>query len=430
MADYRKMWEELDMDLQKHDGLCEVLPMFYEDVYLSQENRPEGMNYFNFVIAEVHGLRIKELQDVKEEGRKVIGSFCVYVPDEVTLALDAVPVGICSGSQFWVPDGEKLLPRNTCPLVKASIGAKISKTCPYFQSCDMVVGETTCDGKKKAWEILGDYMDVHVMDLPQMKREKDKVHWIDEINTYKSVLEEKTGKSLTYENLKEKINLVNQKRKVLKRLYDLRKCDPVPISGKDALLVSQIAFYDDIDRFMEMTNKLCDELEERAKKEEGVFEKGAPRIMITGTPMSIPNWKMHHIVETSGAVVVCEETCTGTRYFENPVKEDGQNINEQFKNLADRYLGINCACFTPNEGRIEDILRYIEEYKVDAVIYNSLQFCNTYAIEYKKVEAALKEKGVPVIMIETDYSEEDTGQIKTRVEALIEIVKDKKGVTA
>ncbi|SHK02684.1 double-cubane-cluster-containing anaerobic reductase [Tepidibacter formicigenes] len=430
MADYRKMWEELDMDLEKHDGLCEVLPMFYDEVYLSQENRPENINYYNFVISEVHGLRIKELQDSKQEGKKVIGSFCVYVPDEITLSLDSIPVGICSGSQFWVPDGEKLLPRNTCPLIKASIGAKLSKTCPYFQSCDMVVGETTCDGKKKAWEILGDYMDVHVMDLPQMKREKDKIHWIDEIRIYKELLEEKTGRKLTFEDLKEKIELVNEKRRILKRLYDFRKYDPVPISGKDALLVSQIAFYDDINRFIEMTNKLCDELEERVKNEEGVFEKNAPRIMITGTPMSIPNWKMHHIVETSGGVVVCEETCTGTRYFENEVSENANTIEEQFENLANRYLGINCACFTPNKGRIKDILKYVEEYKVDAVIYNSLQFCSTYAIEYKSVEKALKEKGIPVIMIETDYSDEDTGQIKTRVEALIEIVKEKKGVTA
>ncbi len=261
MADYTKMWEELNVDIKKHDGLCEVLPMFYEDIYLSQENRPENMNYYNFVISEIHGFRVKELQDSKKEDKKVVGSFCVFVPDEITLALNCVPVGICSGSQFWVPDGEKVMPRNTCPLIKASIGAKLSRTCPYFQSCDMVVGETTCDGKKKAWEILGDYMDVHVMDLPQMKREKDKLHWIDEMNIYKDVLEEKTGNKLSFENLKDKIELVNKKREVLKRLYDLRKCDPVPISGKDALLVSQIAFYDDIDRFIEQTNNLCDELE-------------------------------------------------------------------------------------------------------------------------------------------------------------------------
>lgn len=426
MADYKKMWQELDVNLEMHDKLCEVLPMFYEDIYLSQENRPEGMNYFNFVISEVHGLRIQELQDAKKDGKTVVGSFCLYVPDEITLALGGVPVGICSGSEFWVPAGEEVLPRNTCPLVKASIGAKLSKTCPYFQSCDIVVGETTCDAKKKAWEILEEHMPMHVMDLPQKKTGRDYESWKKEIETYGQVLAERTGRTLELHKIKESIKLTNKKREALKRLYDFRKVDPSPISGKDALLISQIAFYDDIERFTLKTEELCDELQKRVDENIGVFEKGTPRILITGTPMSIPNWKIHDIIETSGAVVVCEETCTGTRYFENLVDANAETLEDMYKNLSERYLGINCACFTPNDGRIDDIIRYVKEYNVDAVVYNSLSFCGTYAVESYKVSRALKEAGIPVLVLESDYSEEDRGQIKTRVEALVEMVKARK----
>lgn len=419
MGDYREMWKNLNMDLEKHDQLCAVLPEMYGSVYLTQEDRPEGMNYFNFVISEVHGLRVKELNDHKKEGGKVLGTFCVFVPDEVILAANAISVGLCAGSQFWVEDGEKLLPRNMCPLIKAAVGAKVSGTCPYFQSCDMIVGETTCDGKKKAWEILDEYVPVHVMDLPQMKRNKDYNMWMDEIKLFIGKVEELTGNKVTVEGLKAGIELTNKKRRALKRLYDLRKLTPSPISGKDALLISQIAFYDDPERFTAQVNSLCDELEERAKN---LRFEGKKRIMITGTPMALPNWKLHHIIESLNAEVVVEETCTGTRYFENEVSTEGETIEDLIKNLADRYLNINCACFTPNTGRIDDLQRYAVEYNVDGVIHSNLSFCHTYAIEYNGVEKGLKEVGMPVMNIETDYSTEDAGQIKTRVEAFLEML--------
>jgi benzoyl-CoA reductase/2-hydroxyglutaryl-CoA dehydratase subunit BcrC/BadD/HgdB len=419
MADYRELWASLGMDLEKHDVLCSVLPEFYGATYLTQQDRPEGMNYFNFVVSEVHGLRIVELNEHRKQGGKVLGTFCVFVPDEVILAANAIGVGLCGGSQFWIEDGEKHLPRNLCPLVKAVVGAKTSGTCPYFQSCDMLVGETTCDGKKKAWEILGEYVPMHVMDLPQMKRTKDYAMWMDEIRLFIDKVEELTGNKITVESLKKAIDLCNRKRRALKRLYDFRKMTPSPISGLDSLLISQIAFYDDPERFILKVNELCDELEERVKS---LQTNGKKRIMITGTPMAIPNWKMHHIIENLNAQVVVEETCTGTRYFENEVCHSGETLEDLIKNMADRYLNINCACFTPNDGRNEDVLRYADEYKVDGVIYYNLSFCHTYAVEYKKMEKALKEKGVPVMFIETDYSTEDSGQIKTRVEAFLEMI--------
>lgn len=419
MGDYKRMWENLNMDIEKHDILCEALPELFGDIYLTQENRPEAMNYFNYAVAEVHGARIMELEEYKKNGGNVVGTFCVFVPDEVILATKAIGVGLCSGSQFWIEDGEKVLPRNLCPLIKAFAGAKVGLTCPYFQSCDMIVGETTCDGKKKAWEIMEEHMPVHVMELPQMKREKNFIQWEDEIKLFIKRMEELTGNEVTVENLKKAIDVCNRKRRALKRLYDFRKNTPSPISGLDALLVSQVAFSDDPERFIEKTEALCDELEERVKE---LKATGKKRIMVTGTPMALPNWKLHSIVEGLDAEIVVEETCTGTRYFENQVSDEGDTIDELVKNMAERYMNINCACFTPNDGRTEDVIKYAEEYNVDGVIYYNLSFCHTYAIEYEKIEKALKEKDIPLIMVETDYSEEDTGQIRTRVEAFLEMI--------
>lgn len=422
MADYRKMWEDLGMDVETHDALCEVLPQAFGDVYLSQENRPDSMDYYNLVVAEIHGIRPAELIEHQKKGGKVFGTFCVYVPDEVVFAADAIATGLCGGSQFWVPGGEKVLPTNTCPLIKASVGARLDRTCPFFRIADMYVGETTCDGKKKAWEILAEDVPVHVMDLPQMKRAKDVKAWAEEIKDFAKVVEEFTGNEITAEKLGASIKLINDKRKALARLYDFRKNEKLPISGKDVLLISQIAFYDDPTRFAQMTNKLCDELEQRVADGVSVFEEGTKRIMLTGTPLAIPNWKIHNLVETSGGAVVCEEMCTGTRYFERLVDETKETLDDQIQAIADRYMGINCACFTPNTGRIDDIIRLAKEYKVDGVIDVNLKFCSLYDTEGYSVEKALKEAGIPVLGIETDYVDSDAQQLRTRISAFIEML--------
>lgn len=422
MADYREMWKSLGMDLETHDVLCDVLPVAFTDVYLSQENRPENMGYYDFVVSEIHGVRPAELIEAQKNGKKVFGTFCIFVPDEIIFGADAIASGLCGGSQFWVPGGEKVLPTNTCPLIKASVGARLDRTCPFFRIADMYIGETTCDGKKKAWEILGEDVPMHVMDLPQMKRRKDYKAWAEEIMTLKATVEEFTGNKVDSESLKSSIKLINDKRRALARLSEFRKNKNIPISGKDCLLISQIAFYDDPTRFAQMTNALCDELDQRVKDNVSVFPAGTKRILIAGTPLAIPNWKLHNIVETSGGAVVCEEMCTGTRYFENLVDESKETLEEQVDALAERYMGINCACFTPNNARIDDIIRLCKEYDVDGVIDVNLKFCNLYDTEGFIVERALKDAGIPVLGIETDYTDSDVQQLRTRIGAFIEML--------
>ena len=422
MSNYVEMWKDLGMDLENHDNLCAVLPVAFGDVYLSQENRPEGMGFWDFVVSEIHGIRPAELVEARKNGQKVFGTFCVYVPDEVVIAANGIVTGLCGGSQFWVPDGEKVLPKSTCPLIKASVGARLGKTCPFFRLADMYVGETTCDGKKKAWEILGEDVPMHIMDIPQMKRPEDIERWAGEIKKFAKVVEELTGNEITIEKLNAAIKTVNEKRKAMARVYEVRKAEKLPISGKDALLMSQIAFFDDPTRCAQMCNKLADELDKRIEDGVSVFPVGTKRILLTGTPLAIPNWKLHHVIETSGAAVVCEEMCTGTRYFENLVADDCQTLDEAYMALAQRYMKTNCACFTPNTGRIDDLVRLAKEYKVDGVIDVNLKFCCLYDTEGYSVERAMKAAGIPVLGIETDYTDTDAEQLKTRVQAFVEML--------
>jgi benzoyl-CoA reductase/2-hydroxyglutaryl-CoA dehydratase subunit BcrC/BadD/HgdB len=420
---YDAMWEKLNLDLDAHAGLLEVLGKFYGDIYLSQSGRLKGMEYLDFVLSEIHGLRIKELQEAKAQGKKVIGTFCVFIPEEIVLAADAIQVGLCAGAEAGQEAAEKVLPRNTCALIKSFVGFKLSKLCPYLESCDLVVGETTCDGKKKAYEIFADYAPVYVMEIPQMKNACDRDLWKTEVLRFKDKIEEITGKTITADKLKAAIKLVNERRRVLQRLNRLRAAVPTPISGRDVILANQISFYDDPVRFTSKISELCDELEKRVKAGEGIVPKETPRLMLSGCPMAVPNWKLPFVVESSGAVIVGEESCIGTRNTRDLVDESGQTLEAMLDALVDRYMRIDCACFTPNNERLDHIVEMAKDLKVDGIIHYALSFCQPYAMEAYKVAKVLEKAKIPMLPIETDYSMEDVEQLKTRVEAFVEMIK-------
>jgi benzoyl-CoA reductase/2-hydroxyglutaryl-CoA dehydratase subunit BcrC/BadD/HgdB len=417
------MWTDLGIDLQRHDILLDALGPIYQEIYLSQRDRPEGMGFFDFVVGDIHGIRVRELRQHAMQGGKVVATYCVFVPEEIVWAAEAIPVGLCAGTQFSVPLAEEVLPRNTCALIKSSFGFKLGRICPYVQASHLIVGETTCDGKKKMFEILAQYQPVYVMEVPNKKTQLSRELWRGEVAAFGEVVEKLTGNQVAVEGLGKAIKVVNERRRALQRLHGLRKARPVPISGKDALLVTQVAFYDDVARCTQQVNALCEELERRVAAGEGVFPPDAPRILISGSPMAIPNWKLHHILESAGAAVVCEESCIGTRFFSDLVSEKGSTVEEQFMAIADRYMQIHCACFTPNDERIDDIVRLAREYQVDGVVHYNLQFCHTYANEAVKVERALAEEGIPLLRIETDYSDEDAGQLRTRIDAFLEMIR-------
>jgi benzoyl-CoA reductase/2-hydroxyglutaryl-CoA dehydratase subunit BcrC/BadD/HgdB len=421
MSDYTQMWTDLGLDLKAHDALLSILGGAYQDIFLSQKNRPKGVKYFDFVMSEVHGLRIKELVDAKAEGRIVVGSYCVFVPEELILAVDGVSVGLCAGAEFNFEGAEEMLPRNLCPLIKSAFGFKRGLVCPYVEASDIIVGENTCDGKKKAYEVLSPMVkDLYIIDLPQMKSNTGKMLLKDEYVKFAAKLEGASGRKITAESLRKGIEIANAKRKAVKRLADLRKADPAPISGLDALLVNQVFFYDDPLRFTDSVNALCDELEERVKNGDGVFPKGTARVLMSGCPMAVPNWKVPLIIETSGGVIVGEESCVGERGTQWLTEDSWETVAGMLDSITERCFKIDCAVFTPNPTRVDHVKDMFARYNARGVIHYSLQFCHPYIVESGPAEAELEKSGIPVLRLETDYSQEDAGQIKTRIEAFLE----------
>jgi benzoyl-CoA reductase/2-hydroxyglutaryl-CoA dehydratase subunit BcrC/BadD/HgdB len=423
MADNRQMWQELGIDMKIHDQLLAALPQMFAGAFGKLKNRPEGMKYFNMVVSDIHGIRVQELMEKKKAGAKVVATFCVYVPEDLTWAAGAEQIGLCGGAHFTVPAGEELLPRNLCPLIKSSLGFKLMKICPYTESSDLIVGETTCDGKKKMFEILGGIKPTYTIVVPPSQDQASRNYFVGKLQEYKDKLESLTGKKVTAEILTEKSRILEEKKKAMRRIENARKNDPAPISGLDALLISQISFYDDPVRFAQMTNQLADELEQRVKKGDGIYPQGTPRLIVSGTPQAIPFWKIPEVVEKTGGVVVAEESCVGTRYTMTKAGQQGKTVDELLGRIADRLLETPCACFTPNPARADSIVRMFKEYKANGVILSNLQFCGPYTVESELVEKRLKAEKIPFLRLDVDYSAEDFGQIQLRVQAFLERLK-------
>jgi len=418
------LWATLDMDIDRFMNVPPMLTDAFKNIFLSQQNRPKMMAYFDDMVSNIFTGRIQELVEAKAEGRPVIGTFCVYVPEEIVQAANGVCIGLCGGSQGSIADAEKILPRNICPMVKSAFGFKVGRLCPLFQAVDFVYGETTCDAKKKTWELLDHYVPTHVMEIPQMKRERDKRLWVEEVRVFKQAIEERVDKEITEEDLKAGIETLNRKSEAMQRLNNLRHHNPSPISGRDMLLIQQIAFYDIPERYTAKVHELCDELEQRIADQSFAATQGTPRVMVSGTPMALPNWKLHNIIEGAGAIVVNEESCIGTRYYKDTIDTGGASMDQMLEKLTERYMKIDCSCFTPNDDRIDQVIKEYRDSGAEGIIDYCLQFCHTYNIEAVKLREACAKEGIPFMAIESDYSPEDVGQLQTRVEAFLEQIQE------
>ncbi len=422
---YRPLWDKLDIDAEKLTGMLGMAGKRHAEVFKSQANRPQGMAYFDNLWDNLQTGRIQELDELKQQGKPLVGTFCIFVAEETVTAAGGACYGLCSGSPASIPEAEKELPRNICPMIKSAHGFKMLKVCGYTQSADFIYGETTCEAKKKTWEILGKHHPVHVMHIPQKKDAKSMRLWKEEVEEFNTHIEQVVGRELSFEELKHGTEVINAKRAALRRFDALRSMhgDVIPVSGRDGILVMQLSFIDEPVRFTKALHTLCNELDERVHAGISVTPAGTPRLIVLGTPFAAPNWKLHHIVETSGAAIINEESCIGHRYYRDDVDLDGvQTKDDIVQRMMTRYEKVDCACFTPNQGRIDKIVQMVRDRQADGVIYYTLAFCHTYNVEAHLVTEALRKEGIPFLTMESDYSPEDAGQIKTRVEAFVESI--------
>lgn len=359
------------------------------------------------------------LKEIKDKGIPVVGAYCTYFPREIAMAMGAVTVGLCSTSDETIPDAEKDLPKNLCPLIKSSYGFAKTDKCPFFYFSDVVVGETTCDGKKKMYEYMSEFKDVFLMELPNSQSENALALWKAEIIRFKEYLEKKFDVTITEDDIREAIKNENKVRRSLKKLYQVMRRDPAPITGHDLFKVLYgSTFKFDRSIIPEEVEALVDKIEK--EYEAGTMQEKKPRILVTGCPIGGATEKVIKAIEDNGGIVVTYENCTGAKSIDKPVDEENPDVYEA---LARRYLNIGCSVMTPNPNRLTLLGELIDEYKVDGVVEMTLQACHTYNVESLAIRRFVNEKKkIPYLNVETDYSQADIGQLNTRITAFIEML--------
>lgn len=381
-------------------------------------------------VEALRGVNSVKIKEAHENGERVVGMYCVFSPSEIAIAAGAIPVTLCGTTQEPIEAAERELPRNLCPLIKSSYGFAITDKCPYFYFSDVLLAETTCDGKKKMYELMGKIKPMHVMNLPQTAEgEESLVFWENEMKKFKTFLENEFNVDITDEKLRDAIKLMNRERIAMKRLHKLNAHKPAPISGMDMMTSQWLkGFNVDRENGIKLIEDLIEEVEERIEKGIFAYEKSAPRILLTGCPVGVGGAdKVLRALEEAGASVVALENCTGYKGLDVLVEES--ETQDPLYSLAKKYLSTPCSCMTPNNSRLDLIKRLADEYSVDAVIDLTWQACHTYAIESFTVKGFVEDElNLPFIQIETDYSDSDTGQIKTRIEAFIETVEVNKAL--
>jgi benzoyl-CoA reductase/2-hydroxyglutaryl-CoA dehydratase subunit BcrC/BadD/HgdB len=364
---------------------------------------------------------IFDIEQFKKQGRKAIGCYCLYSPVELIVAADAIPLPLCGTKNDPISAAEEVLPRNLCPLIKSSYGFAALDSCPFFRFSDMIVADTTCDGKKKMFELMQQYKKVHVLQLPQNQNlETSLSPWLSEVYTMKAEIEKVTGNTITTEKIHEAIDLLNRERAAKKAVMDLAQVKPSPIKGSEIIAtLFKVGFLADKEKGIRLMNAIVDHFTAKAKNGDTPYTADTPRILISGVPMGVGSDKVAKILEESGASVVAFENCSGYKQVFTVEKTD-----DTMDVLARQYLSIPCSVMSPNKGRLDLLDRMIKDFRPDGVVDLTWQACHTYNVESFSVEKWLMDThGLPLLHLETDYSDSDTEQLRVRIQAYIEMVR-------
>jgi len=418
--------EQRTRTLKKNRNMTEIVLQRLEKT----DNRPEAMANFDGIMS-FEGERDSKLRVLHEQGGEDLGTVCAMVPVELISALGARSVRICSGHYECVHSTNELLgDAGLCPLVKSTLGSKMLSAHPLMDILDLVVVPATCDGKMKLGEMLEDWVPVLMLNVPRVKTgDTTSRLWLDEMKFLIRRLEDLTGNRLRKASLLREIQHWNAANQVWNELTEFRINSPPLLSGQDALIVAQASEIDDISRWTMEVGELIQELRILQESGKHAGEEGAARIMVAGSPIVFPNFKIPSIIEESGGIIVHDELCSATRILNDPVVVDETNPAELIRAVAERYFyPCTCPCFSPNDERIIRLKESVRCYGVEGVVFHTLRGCHLNIIEGTKIELVLDTLGVPMLKLESEYDEGDVEQIRTRVEAFVEMIKARRRI--
>mgnify|MGYP006422640033 CR=1 FL=1 len=357
----------------------------------------------------------------KADGRKLVGIMCEYTPRELIMAAGAMPVCLCGGSAEMIPAAEQTLPNNLCPLIKSTFGYGVKQANPFLEMADLLVAETTCDGKKKMYELLRETYPMHVLELPQKPDNPAALeYWISELEQLKATLETQFGVTITDDNLRDGIRLMNRERALRRELAGLMRQDAPPLTGRQ--LLDMKSLISGLPHDLALYEEALNTFKQQPPKHPAA---GTTRVLLTGVPLPHGAERVMDIIENSGGLVVCQENCTGVKPLLDDVDPEAEN---PLRAIAETYFHLPCSVMTPNTRRMDLLKQLTTEYRPECVVELIWQACLTYDVESAQVKRLVEDElGIPYLRIETDYSPSDSARIAVRVQALFETVEARRG---
>lgn len=378
------------------------------------------------VLEQISGMRDKtmlELKEAKEAGVKVVGYYCTYSPIELAMAAGAIAVPLCASKKGPLPAADNDLPQNLCPVVRTMYDVAATGTCPFFHFSDLVVAETTCDGKKKVYELLQLIKPVHVMNLPQIPTLPESLRlWESEIRRLKAAIEERLEVRITDEALRRAIHVTNEEARARKALFDLNRAKPALIGGKDLVMIASESEFG-VDRIggIALLDRLTSEIEDLGRQGHHAGSEATPRILLTGCPVGSDDIKVVVLVEQCGGEVVAMENCGGYKTVESLIDETDRR--DPLLLLAEKYLDVPCSVMSPNHKRMDLLQRMVRDFDIDGVIDLTWQACHTYNVESYWVADLVRNKlRLPFLHLETNFSDADSENLRVRIEAFMEML--------
>jgi bzd-type benzoyl-CoA reductase N subunit len=355
----------------------------------------------------------------KNQGKKVFGWLCTYVPEEIIHAAGALPIRITGYSkEMELEDGTAYLYINSCSFSRSCLQLGLKGEYDFL---DGVAGGSTCDGARRLFDLWRNYIDTpfyHVLTVPRKYTQSAHELYHSQIVQFKVHLEEFLGIQITDESLYRSIGVYNESRDLLKRLYELRKLDNPPITGTETMEVLNACFRMPKELFNEWLSSLLDGLDMSDSA-----NKSRARLMLVGS--AITNPELIGSIEDLGGLIVTDELCTGTRYWSDPVVLDKNSTPVEA--ISRRYLNnFPCARMFPSDERFNRILDLARDFRVDGVISQIIRYCVPYAHDLPLLTERLKANGIPTLALDVEYGTSGSGQIRTRVQAFLEMLEERR----
>lgn len=380
-------------------------------------------------VKEIYQDRSRRVNELKAEGKNVMGFFCTYSPLEMLTALDLVPYRIHGDMKESVTEGDKGLQASFCPILRSCFDLALKSKYDFL---DGIIAVHSCDPQEKAfhvWESLITYSYFHNMDLPCKTGTAADKYFKGELEDFRDSLQSFVGKELPGGKLRIAIDTHNQQRSLVRDLYSLTRSDPPLLSGVEIVQVIKALMSIPVEEGNEILREVITEVKTR----KGGPERRSARILLWGS--TIDDTALIGVIEDAGANIVIDDHCGGSRAY----RTDVEITDDPLDGLARYYLNQPMCARTFREvapgtmrrdyradleSRFGYLKDYIQGWRVNGAILQLVRYCDPFGFEVVNIKDYFDTLGIPNIYLEHDYSWGALAALKTRAQAFVEVISD------